>query len=538
MQITIVELTRKQLYDDIWEMSAAGTAKKYGISYAQFLKQVKGANIPIPPSGYWTKLSFGKPVEKIELGGAPDEVISFSAECLAHKESVSGQREVLSQPANSLGQAAEERYPMEQTQILQPIDETQLQDVVQEPETIQQWGRTYNIYDRETLYKEVWTSPVTEVAKKYKVSDVAIHKVCRSLDIPTPPQGYWAKRKAGKSVVQIPLPKSDKKQKKTGVQTGISAKTETGQPVLDFLEDEERTVIMAVASQILLPGEEERMHPKIVVHRKVIAAWKKENSDYSNRWRPNHIPPPPFLATEIASESIPRACRIIDALIKAMEPLGCKLTDQLSFVVNGETVAISFSEAKDKVKHIPTKEENLQLLEYEDCRRRHTYAAKPKIREYDYQFNGRMGFTINEKRTLRDCKSYQLEDRLGDMMPELYAAAEAIKQQRLAKEEAERKRQEEQRKREERRRRYNEEVDRTLALVHESEDYDIACKIRRYIEAYKAAHPDENITEWLEWAKAKADWYDPTVSCNDEFLGERKHGESTETKMLKHMGYW
>ena len=69
MQITVAELTRKQLYDDIWEMSAAGTAKKYGIPYAQFLKQVKGANIPIPPSGYWTKLNFGKPVEKIKLGG-------------------------------------------------------------------------------------------------------------------------------------------------------------------------------------------------------------------------------------------------------------------------------------------------------------------------------------------------------------------------------------------------------------------------------------------------------------------------------------
>ena len=53
------------------------------------------------------------------------------------------------------------------------------------PETIEKFGQAYNVYHRETLYQEVWTMPVTEVAKRYKVSDVAIHKVCKSLDIPT-----------------------------------------------------------------------------------------------------------------------------------------------------------------------------------------------------------------------------------------------------------------------------------------------------------------------------------------------------------------
>ena len=53
-------------------------------------------------------------------------------------------------------------------------------------------------------------------------------------------------------------------------------------------------------------------------------------------------------------------------------------------------------------------------------------------------------------RKASDCKAYQLEDRLGDMMLELYAAAEGLKQQRLAREEAERKRQEDARREEER----------------------------------------------------------------------------------------
>ena len=102
------------------------------------------------------------------------------------------------------------------------------------------------------------------------------------------------------------------------------------------------------------------------------------------------------------------------------------------------------------------------------------------------------------------------------MMLELYAAAEGLRQQRLAREEAERKRQEDARREEERRKRYNTEVDRTLALANIADDYDTACKIRRYISAYKVAHLDEDISEWQEWANAKA---------KDE-------------KTPKHSGYW
>ena len=51
------------------------------------MKQVKEANIPIPPSGYWTKLSFGKPVTKLELLEPFDEVVSiFDASLTIRKQ--------------------------------------------------------------------------------------------------------------------------------------------------------------------------------------------------------------------------------------------------------------------------------------------------------------------------------------------------------------------------------------------------------------------------------------------------------------------
>ena len=73
----IVEMSRQDLYDKIWEKSVAGVAKDFNIPYAQLMKQVKASNIPIPPSGYWTKINFGKPVDVIPLDDSTDTIISL-----------------------------------------------------------------------------------------------------------------------------------------------------------------------------------------------------------------------------------------------------------------------------------------------------------------------------------------------------------------------------------------------------------------------------------------------------------------------------
>lgn len=59
---------------------------------------------------------------------------------------------------------------------------------------------------RETLYDEVWADPVTEVAKRYGLSDVGLAKLCRTMGIPLPARGYWAKFRAGAKPERTPLP--------------------------------------------------------------------------------------------------------------------------------------------------------------------------------------------------------------------------------------------------------------------------------------------------------------------------------------------
>lgn len=50
---------------------------------------------------------------------------------------------------------------------------------------------------REELFILIWELPTTEVAKELEISDVALGKLCRRLQVPKPPRGYWARVQAG-----------------------------------------------------------------------------------------------------------------------------------------------------------------------------------------------------------------------------------------------------------------------------------------------------------------------------------------------------
>ena len=39
---------------------------------------------------------------------------------------------------------------------------------------------------------------MTQLAKEFAISDVALHKICKKHNIPNPPPGWWAKKAAGK----------------------------------------------------------------------------------------------------------------------------------------------------------------------------------------------------------------------------------------------------------------------------------------------------------------------------------------------------
>lgn len=58
---------------------------------------------------------------------------------------------------------------------------------------------------REDLFALVWEKPTVEVAKELGVSDVAVAKLCKRLQVPKPPRGYWARVETGQTPRRAPL---------------------------------------------------------------------------------------------------------------------------------------------------------------------------------------------------------------------------------------------------------------------------------------------------------------------------------------------
>lgn len=151
---TVTKLTRKQIYDEVWSISISGMVKKYDIAYSLLWKQVKDANIPIPPAGYWTKKEYGKETVVAELTGDSDEIV----ELYKHIRSSSKREE----PADA---QIRQKNALINTAKDKSSTECKVTESLGEAETQERWGQKYNVYRREILYKEVWQFPVTEVAK-------------------------------------------------------------------------------------------------------------------------------------------------------------------------------------------------------------------------------------------------------------------------------------------------------------------------------------------------------------------------------------
>jgi hypothetical protein len=59
---------------------------------------------------------------------------------------------------------------------------------------------------REKIFEEIWAEPITTVSKRYDVSDSFFVRICKRLNVPRPPMGYWAKLAAGITTPKPLLP--------------------------------------------------------------------------------------------------------------------------------------------------------------------------------------------------------------------------------------------------------------------------------------------------------------------------------------------
>uniref|UniRef100_UPI00404A27BA hypothetical protein n=1 Tax=Gelidibacter sp. TaxID=2018083 RepID=UPI00404A27BA len=63
----LTKLSREVLYELVWSTPLTTLAKTYNISDNGLRKICIKLAIPLPKSGYWSKIKFNKPVKKIPL---------------------------------------------------------------------------------------------------------------------------------------------------------------------------------------------------------------------------------------------------------------------------------------------------------------------------------------------------------------------------------------------------------------------------------------------------------------------------------------
>ncbi|MGP1272743.1 MAG: hypothetical protein ACTS22_05375 [Phycisphaerales bacterium] len=85
---TRTTLTREELYEKVWQISAVQLAKQLGVSDVAIAKACKRHEIPKPPLGYWAKKAAGKSVLKPPLPAVIDpslQQITFTPQSAASR---------------------------------------------------------------------------------------------------------------------------------------------------------------------------------------------------------------------------------------------------------------------------------------------------------------------------------------------------------------------------------------------------------------------------------------------------------------------
>ena len=424
---------------------------------------------------------------------------------------------------------------------------------------------------RKQLYDEIWALSVAGVARKYNLNYGKLIATCKVENISFPSSGYWTKKNMGKDVsneivefsgledTEISLITKDAVVKRirkakaevvekvhtdvteeldVAVEEDLSQKKMENIPkwpdgILDYLDETERNKVLEYACNLQI-SQSTRLHKMLVQYKKDIADYKSKLKEAQSRpcYNPRHNKPEnePAFFKEMSDECMSRAIAILDTVFKSIESLGGSINSDLSVKIRDDIVRFRMVESQDQVKHEMTKQEAQELVKYNDDIKNHRWASKPQIRKYDKVYNGKLRIEFGERSYIRDNDSEKLEDRLGDILVTLYEKAEENRIVREAREEAERKRVEEARCREENRQRKEQEIRLVKELVNKAEDYRIAKEIREYIQAMIDSGNEDITPEWIEWALKKADWYDPSIKTEDEYLGKRQHEKSAEEK--------
>ncbi len=343
------------------------------------------------------------------------------------------------------------------------------------------------IFTRQEFYDLVWSTSLSEISKKYSITNTKLKNICKEYKIPLPENGYWQKLKHQKTVTTKELTNDF-----------------DGENNIDLSQDKvvspyillTKKIEVENAKQLIVPQKLSNPDPLIIAVKKL---WKeKKNMSYRFGFYDDE------LAINVENENKRRASIFMDSLIKLLKKRGhsVKNFQNATFaVVYGVDLTITLREAK---KRVPIKD---------------GYSWNKFISTGIFVLKTGRHY---EEKEWRDGK-LQLESQLSKIVAKLELdAKKEIKWQKeielYHKEQKKIKAIEEKQKEI-----YDNELLAFKTLQEQAENYNKAILLRNYISAFKNnLTTNKTLTpqqgNWINWANKKADWVDPLIDTEDEIL--------------------
>jgi hypothetical protein len=350
----------------------------------------------------------------------------------------------------------------------------------------------------------VWAEPLSRLAKKYKISDNGLRKICKRMNIPIPARGHWQKIQYGKKVIITKL--LVKYEGKDEVTLGEKGESDIN---VDSPIVQQRRLMQAIENTkdlpLTVPDRLSSRPDKLIrstmdFFDAVRRYYKSHNGSFPDRIN--------VLNIQVQDESRPRAFRLLDTIIKVLRSR------------KHDVIADHFTTyAKIGDEHV-----NFRLRE------------KQRVSDIKTSYGGRQMESTGEFVFVIDIGSYTrkevkdglepIETKISSIIAMLELEGERMRIDRIESEIRREKWEEQQRIERELRDRQENEAKAFKKLFLQAVRLHQATIIRNYIQTVEANKMKEGnitdeFTQWLAWAEQKVSWYDPLVNGPDDLLNDQ-----------------
>ena len=352
------------------------------------------------------------------------------------------------------------------------------------------------------------------MAPKYGISDVGLKKICRALNVPTPPRGYWAQVQNGIKVSKTPLPKLKIGQPITYTIQKPESLNNRATLTQENVSDEARQIIIKLKAKRPLRVPKQLYNPHALILKTKKSLTKAETNKYGllEKWNNER------LDVRVGPKLLNRALRIMNTILKFYEKHGIEVSagndsHDTHIRLFDEKISFFIREPTNRFDHVPTAKEIAE-------EKRRGWASHEK---YDYIPSGRLSLEIDKyggngiKKRWKDGKTKQVEEHLKDFIINSIIMADLHRTRRLEREEEQRRWEMERQRRAEIERLRQIEEERRRKLEKQAENLAKSVQVKELIEATMAAASKKGILaesrpeyrKWLKWATAHADRLNP-----------------------------